>query len=285
MLNLAGNKLEKFANYQINNNLRVLNLSKNNLRAFGLIGFLISERTSLEHLDLSCNKLEHVEFDAVFGFKTNATVLLNGNRIQKFVYANSFLSKIRHLNLESNVLSRFEMRVENLTVLDLCNNFNVEVNAEFLGKFANSGLAELYLSNTNLKLSKDMFKNLSKLTVLNVSNNRYIDSLSGEYLSGLESLEHLHANGCLISQIEKNTFADLNELMYLDLSWNKLAELRQDTFQGCSCLIALNLSNNQKEMSIEPNSFDLLPCLFELVLPEGVQFKRSENSEFFVKYI
>jgi Leucine-rich repeat (LRR) protein len=284
VLNLSGNELGHFCVYQINEDLKVLNLSRNNLTTFSLKAFKTNEKSQLEHLDLSFNKLERLDFDDVFGFKKNATLLLNHNRIANFVYPD-VRCEIQKLNLESNILSKIAIRSDHFRVLDLCNNLNVKLDAGFFDKLSGSNLTELHLSNTNLKLFKDTFKNLEKLTVLNISNNRYINCLSGEYLHGLKDLKYLYANGCLISGIEADAFTETKNLVYLDLSWNELVRVGAETFEGCDSLVAIDLSNNTTELVIEKSCFDKLNNFLELIISNDVKFENNVSRQFFVKFL
>ena len=82
---------------------------------------------------------------------------------------------------------------------------------------------------------------------------RILFNNSFQYLTNLGTLD---LSKCDIEVIESNSFYGLNNNLntFLDLSFNKLKNLKDFTFQHLSKLIELSLANSNIE-SIEPKTF------------------------------
>ena len=79
-------------------------------------------------------------------------------------------------------------------------------------------------------------------------------------------LAQLILSYCSIAVINQMTFKNLKNLLYLDLSYNLIESLYENTFSGLLRLEKINLEGNHLLRSIEPNTFVSLQGVKELQL-------------------
>ncbi|CAG2219337.1 unnamed protein product [Mytilus edulis] len=80
-------------------------------------------------------------------------------------------------------------------------------------------------------------------------------------------MSHLIMRYCGIDTIDAGAFRTLPELKRLNLEFNKIKILTEQSFQGLTKLTALDLTGNKK-CDIRPNAFNGLAALLELRLGE-----------------
>ncbi|XP_076076040.1 keratocan-like [Mytilus galloprovincialis] len=117
-------------------------------------------------------------------------------------------------------------------------------------------LHHLYLNNNFIKtIEIDAFQSLINLTVLNLAFN-FIHSINKQTFAGLLKLHtptdtvYLYLQNNVIRQIFNQTFAILNRLLVLDLSFNEITEIDEDSFKGLQNLRFLNLSSCEYIMAL-----------------------------------
>lgn len=145
------------------------------------------------------------------------------------------LRKLQILNMRFNQMVRAEdtslVGLGELLKLDLSNNQLVALPARFFHPVRGS-LTELYLQNNSISvIPPGLFTGLSKVTVLDLSHNEVTSHWIGQA-----------------------TFTDMNRLISLDLSNNKLSRIDASSFTTLFTLQSLSLQNNQIE-SITENAF------------------------------
>ena len=175
----------------------------------------------------------------------------------KVLKANSF----NHLNsLETLTITGEELEViagkaflglESLTDLQLSGN-----NIRSIEKNAWLGLSSL----NNLALETDMFLNLPRLRILDLSEQKPDTAEKNSIFNGLLSLVELRLRLTFMIAIERDTWdwIGLSSVRTLDLSYNKLQGITKDTFLHLSSLILLNVATNEitqvGEKAFEPLS-------------------------------
>ncbi|XP_047539933.1 leucine-rich repeat-containing protein 15-like isoform X1 [Vanessa atalanta] len=70
----------------------------------------------------------------------------------------------------------------------------------------------------------------------------------------------LSLQGCRLSDVDNDSFKNLNSLKYLDLSQNQISKVKLDSLDSSKQLIYLNLSHNLFS-DLQPGSFDKTPNL------------------------
>jgi Leucine-rich repeat (LRR) protein len=266
-LRLFSNKITniKFGNFIHLVNLEELKLDKNEIGSFDANTFIGLEKLLL--LDLSANKIKRLVDGVFHGLKNVKQLDLHLNDIDR-IEINTFteLESLQNLIFDSNQISSLK-------------------NVKFNSKLEKLSISFNMLSNLNDINSKS-------LKYLHVSNNRILDI--NFKISLLPNLEHLDLSQNRLINIRDESFLDLDKLIYLNLSFNRLdleskfnnvsyfkSQTRLETldlsfneikyldtnltFKYLDLLKTLNLANN-KLRSIDSWIFAFLPQLNELNL-------------------
>jgi len=255
--------------------LLFLNLTQNrvrNIAGFQFGGTVASQRCggNLKVLDLSNNSIDSLPASALSG-----------------------LSRLEHLNLESNAISLVAERalegLSSLIVLNLADNKLVTLPPEL---FSDSRrLKKLKLNNNSINvLAPGLFNELKELVVLDLSSNELtaewvnaatfaglrhlvmldlshnrINKLEPTIFRDLHLLQILRLEDNAIATIPENSFSSLSNVHTLLLSDNKLSAIQSHTFKGLGLLSLLSLENNDIE-TIHPDALQNATGLEELHL-------------------
>lgn len=159
----------------------------------------------------------------------------------------TFLSRLESLDLENNHFECLDYafnKLANLKSLKLNYNEQLLVSSNtFVGLKSLEVLEMIGLFHENLSLSADLFRDLGRLTSLNISRNQLI-YLDPNIFSHMPLLERLDLSYNFL-QLDLDTFANLKRLRFLDLSGNRLGRLYPEVFKHLSDLDELNLSANR----------------------------------------
>lgn len=190
-------------------NLQHLFLSNCQIRSIAESAF--SQLSHLIELDLSYNQLNYFPSLALQHCSKLKRIQLSGNPIKQikesdFNSVNSIFNHLTHLEVSNAQLESIE-NLQSLKKLEL-----------------------LDLSSNNLnQLAEDLFCPLTNLKKLNLANNQLTNFKS----LGLSAVYHVTGHLCL------------QELQYLDLSFNQITYLTETGLASLKNLRELNLKNNQ----------------------------------------
>lgn len=186
--------------------------------------------------------------------------------------------------VEFNHSKPFEPLKNNLVYLSIIRNKISEIPNEIFVDLIR--LKKLVLRDSEISsISEGAFKNLKRLEVLLLSGNKLKEVLSNTLSNvTVKTLDlsfnkiskidkHAFSDNLILLNLKKNeltnlqdeTFSNLNSLEMLILSKNKLQYLNKNTFKGLSNLSKLDLSKNQIE-TIEPDTFSNLNEIMFLYL-------------------
>ncbi|XP_069828045.1 tsukushi isoform X1 [Dendropsophus ebraccatus] len=227
------------------------------------------------YLDLSSNKLEHVNESVLSGpgYTTLVNLNLSYNQIVKI--PSTTFSKLRYLeslDLSHNRLETLPDRsfyYSPLVELDLSYNQLVEVKVGAFTSQNNGKAINIDLSNNLISaLSKALENPLPNIRSLDLSGNR-LPSVQG--LQGIQ-LQSLNLDKNPISKIEEHDFLGLKSLTHLSLrSMPNLKEIAPRSFRELPSLQVVDLSNNPNLVSLTEEVFFGLRSLQELnLLNSGV---------------
>lgn len=188
--------------------LTYVNLSKNTKLSLSRNVGEYVKSDSLKRIDISNCNMDAIE---LFGFPKLSTAILRGNLI-KLIDSQSFVNNIELENIDLSYNAIMQLgsgsfrQIKHLKNLDL--SFNVIP-----------------------KIERETFKHNDLLTSINLSRN-YIDTL---HRITARSLTYLNMSWCGILHIEHDAFAEMYELIELDLSNNLIYDfplsLQSDTLQ------------------------------------------------------
>jgi Leucine-rich repeat (LRR) protein len=203
-LDLGENRIGELSNGDFNalQNLYGLRLAGNQLQRIG--ADIFNNNTALHVLNLARNKLVEIEQNAFEQLKDLRALRLDNNALTDINGVVTYLGNLQWLNVSSNKLIWFDFAFVPLSVewLDLHQNA-----IEELGNFYK--LREGF----NLKTLDASANKIKKLTKLSLSN-------------GLETIL-LARNE--ISEVEEMVFSGMMDLKLVDLSHNRIANLRLDS--------------------------------------------------------
>lgn len=274
-LDLSGNRLPSVDASLMPNSLVTLDLSRNvfqqmptrvfelpNLKILLLAGNLLQsiqvvdndQKVRLEKLDLSENMIQRFHTDLLTGVRSNA-INLAKNSIQ-FLDADSFAGmNVVHLVLAFNRLEHidgaaFRMLDETLEYLDLERNLLRSTQPEALGRLKR--LRYLYLTANHIT---DVDYLPETLRVLSLAGNN-ITRIPLASLERCADLSYLNMGYNKIAEVPENGFVGWGgQLQTLLLRNNKITELNYGAFAGLDSIKEISLSFNDIHW-IHPNAFE-----------------------------
>ena len=151
--------------------------------------------------------------------------------------------------------NKYPIQANEITLIN--QNFKILPN----NLFPNLIAFEINLSYNQIQqISNDSFIYLFPIMALDLSDNKIV-TINSNHFKYLKNLKQLILSNNLIKQIEKQSFKKLAEnLLYLDLSNNKIESIYETGINLLKYLQLLDLTNN-KIFSIENCGIDLLTSL------------------------
>lgn len=237
------------------NDLRVLNITHNNLWTLPENGGVFCGLSSLTVLNLSHNYLQDV---STLGFGSGELKSCRIPLRSLDLSSNSFsklpervlgqLRKLEHLDLSTNNLNVIEDAalggLAALKTLNLAHNQFVALPADLFQEARN--LQQLQLQNNTLSvLAPGLFDGLQHLLVLNMSRNEIAnDWLTPKTFEGMVRLVALDLSHNRLSRLDQSILSSLTSLQILDVSYNRLHTMSGNTFLSQLNLHNLVLSHN-----------------------------------------
>lgn len=270
-----------------------LDLSGNNFSEFPI---QLSTIDALIHLDLSNNKIEFIDSDALLGFLSLRTLILANNSITSWQSINPNVAfthaiSLKRLCLSGNQLRTFTdanptdiLKSDSLNQLELKSCGITETSGDVilnglpnldrlilsdnsltaLTTLPSHSLRALELSNCDLqRISSFFLAGLPNLEALNLSWNYALQfgSKSGDIIYS-NSLNELDVSFCNLDAIELSGFPSLT---ILRLRGNMLRSVTPKTFANTTQLEILDLARNSLRL-VEGESFSKLKRLTKLDL-------------------
>lgn len=254
-------------------NLEYLDLGDLELDVFPSHIFKCQNVTSkVKAIDVGNNKIRDVPKDSLKTLLSLESLNLGSNFIGK-LHKNSFTgaSNLKGLNASDNALydlfPDFCATLPNLRTLYLRKNEFTDFNFDelkdclrmksldisknnitlFTGNVSYlNGLEKMDISDNKLESLNLTFNNLSSLVYLNVSFNQ-LQRLNDKELAGLGGLQEFHAHHNIIHDSDNfpKLFEDLGSLRHLDLQYNTLTHIQEESFVKLKNLTHLYLNDNE----------------------------------------
>lgn len=137
-------------------------------------------------------------------------------------------------------------------------------------------LTEIKLTNNSIQnFFKNSFAGLQDLRILDLSHNQVSEIDAGSF--NCPQLNHLNLSYNCLTEIDDNTFQGASQLQSLDLSYNGIGKISKNSFAGLLELKTLYLSGNEIE-SISHETFRH-PMLTHLFM-EANKLKKLPNFAF-----
>ncbi|KAL8590558.1 hypothetical protein ACOMHN_010994 [Nucella lapillus] len=213
--------------------------------------------TSLQVLDLSKNSIRSIASGAFGGLSSLRSLNLSSNQLNDVGSSLESLVSLQVLDLSHNYLSELKpaavTTLTSLTSLRLDgNHFRTLSGHGFQGlKF----LSELKIRGCGVfSISDDFFSSIMRVSFLDLGSNRLSAFPSSTKFSELRQLKHLYLDENEIMQLQAHQFADLS-LLTLSLAHNRISSIPTDAFDGLT-VEDLDLSENKllelKGESLQP---------------------------------
>ncbi|UYV72146.1 K02A2.6-like [Cordylochernes scorpioides] len=207
--------------------------------------------SSLRRLDLSHNQISHLGAGA-FTMVPNLVELMLQENLLENLENDSFsgLSELSNFFLSSNLFTQLDPQVFSpLTSLE-----NLYLGHNPLGSLVRlelPSLKTLCMKNCSLccSLDGDIFSGVPGLTVLMLSHNR-LTSVTKEGLRPLEDLLWLDLSFNMLSRLQGSVFSSASHLLDMELQHNALQTLDGPVFSGLLSLENLNLTATSSRMDL-----------------------------------
>lgn len=246
ILDLSNNKLTILNDeFSYIPKLTTLYLQKNNLHV--LSDFIFNHLESLTSLNLSFNYL-----DAINSTLINSKMLINldisNNQITKLIgYQLNRLLALQVFNASNNSIESVDSNCFNqafsLSIVDLSFN-NITSPIENVMFTVSNKLIFLNLYNNHISyIQRDSFKH-NRLNYINLENNNLSGEIIIDTFAGLNNISKLDLSKQNISSIRNGAFSDMNMLLILNLSYNRISEVESYSFSNLSISV-LNISYNR----------------------------------------
>lgn len=229
-LNISSNNLETVDESAFSNlvHLRDLNLSKNQIKIINPSQF-INQRT-LKRLDMNTNLLESFDTKQFQSKILFHWLDLSFNNISKFELISGF--NLKHILLASNQLTTFTTQNSVIETVNVQNNKLIELR---LSKTTTMVFAD------NNKLQNITFESPEKIVHLNLGNNSITNI---DWVTDMEKLIFLCLSFNRLGTIEINTFSNLSGLQKLYLRNIDLSTIQIGLFSHQNDLQILDISYN-----------------------------------------
>ncbi|XP_078732751.1 leucine-rich repeats and immunoglobulin-like domains protein 3 isoform X1 [Lampetra fluviatilis] len=229
--------------------LQHLDLSRNRLQR--VEGLAFSELASLEYLRLQRNSISSLMDGAFWGLHRIQKIQLQHNKLREvstgWLYG---LQSLRHLHVSRNAIIAMDSEAwkfcENLWELDLSHNGLTRLNeAAFveLGSLQSLSLAHNAISH----IVEGAFRGLSSLRILDLGGNQIswtVEDMQGAF-TGLSALSKLSLHGNQIKSIAKKAFVGLEKLGQLDLMGNAIVSIQANAFNTLKLLHQMKLNTSE----------------------------------------
>ena len=199
----------------LNSAANKIDCSKKNLTSIPIY-FKIEGNKNITEIDFSFNIIRTIKWNYFRGFPCLQVLRLTGNRLNRITDGNVFryLPNLRELYLDHNRFYR--------------------IPTPLFGNLSN--LTKLYLDENRIEyIERNAFRGLSGLKGLRLRHN-YISRISDDAFKGLErTLRHLNLKNNYLKTIPR-AIKSLKQLVFIELSNNKIKLIKNDSFAGLSSL-------------------------------------------------
>ena len=266
LLDLSQNRIQLFPVNTLCplNNLKTLNVSKNEIQSLFDIVVTNGCLGSVQTLDVSYNKISGIlDYTRLEVWSSVSTLLLNNNNIEHITgdALNMLKITLRKLDLSENKLSGLPedlfSEAHYISWINLAKNLISDLGRNIF-EHQRDTLTHLDVSKNRLSLlDKNVFANLSKIKVLDLSHNQ-LETLHPRAFEGLKLLNDLNLGRNQITNFHPILFSDLSNLKSLVLSGNRLSSININTFSNLASLSHLLLDSNNLEDSLNSKVFDMV---------------------------
>uniref|UniRef100_A0A6P7FI95 Insulin-like growth factor-binding protein complex acid labile subunit n=1 Tax=Diabrotica virgifera virgifera TaxID=50390 RepID=A0A6P7FI95_DIAVI len=209
-------------------NMQRLVLSNNQLEALGNV---FKNLTNLKQLLLAENRIKTLEPGCFSGSGISLEIFLSGNQLTHIAKGVFYKVPVFSLDFRNNSISK----IDKGALAGLSTLRNVLLGNNSLGDlkmstfdFLNNTLNLLSLSDNGISnIDIGVFKNV-EIFILDLSRN-HIKSIKKGLFHNLTSYR-IELSENEITEIEEDAFADIKDLSYIDVSMNKLKEVKKRMF-------------------------------------------------------
>lgn len=251
VLMMANNRIVEIQKMSLPSSLTFLVLRNNLLTQVPYLA--LNNLNSLQNLDLEGNNITTMTSNPEVVFDHEMKLMLRHNQIRQ-LDRQSFISfrKILDLDVSYNQISRLDdscfQTVGHMVKLDMSYNRIAHLPRGMLKNFAKT-LNHLNLEENVIHTTPDALKDLRNLISLNLNGNK-LNKLDDDMLAGSKgTIRELFLANNHLKSIPEKALSGMNRLENLDLSKNRIKELKPNAFGieygETSSLSRLNLGGNK----------------------------------------
>ncbi|CAK9815887.1 Leucine-rich repeat-containing protein 15 [Anthophora quadrimaculata] len=240
---------------------------------------------TIEDIELHLEGLGIVDIakDAFLEVSNSSALYIRDNQLST-IYRHYFtgLDQLTYLDMKNNTINEIEdgafVKLHSLETLLLdYNNMTTFRPGMWKGL---SDLHELYATNNNIVLKKNMFRGLRHLETLALDSNHITEVPVGAF-NGLPHIDLLYLSRNKISSLQPEVFRGLSDINELDLGKNRLKSMSGAIFRHLKNLNSLWLNGNQIVI-LKADTFEGLDNLSLLFL-NGNELLRLVDMSAFAK--
>jgi Leucine-rich repeat (LRR) protein len=239
-------------------NLEKLSLSHNRLD--NVADGLLKAPPTIQYLDLSWNAFKIFPYVLVKKMPNLAFLDIGHNAIDVLNLDFSASAKLGELRMSSTGVTSLQDNtfngLGNLRTLLLKHNLKLKI-VSTIAFAPLKNLESLTIENGLLQMKAGHFKSLTKLKILSLIDAFKMQKFPPKFFEGLNSLETLNLRSCGLREVEDFDFRPFvsSTLKNLDLSYNNLPVIQNNTFYGCKNLEVLNLAHKLASKDNKPRVF------------------------------
>lgn len=243
-LNLHSNSIGHLAPnvFSSNRHLEVLILTNNSLIHLG--EYSLHGLTGLKHLDLSYNNLSAIHIDAFHDLIHVEKLDMSYNELLEIPNSIHPLNQVQELYFEGNQIRRIYKDsfkgMDSVNRIVLAKNLIHVVDANSFALCLNLHILDLSENNIT-NVHEDAFEGLKQLIGVSLAHNNIRNI--GTALWKQINLSQVHLQNNLIEEIMASNFPD--SIKFLNISHNRIREVRPFTFSNKDTLVEVDLRANR----------------------------------------
>ncbi|XP_069361303.1 chaoptin-like [Maniola hyperantus] len=246
---------------------KVKSLDLSNTRIISCLNESFSGMTTLKYLNVSHGQLQTIEYDIFKATGAISILDLSYNVLDHFYVNTSSISQLSELYLNHNKLNNVTRKTfEDLLLLKRLNlAFNNILFIDSSGLQTLSHLRYLHLfTNLNLRIKSDIFNNLiiSEVSLRNIRqpfnfknalntsittlilSHCEIEDINSVFVYNINNILKLDISSNKIKALDKGSFPNMADLNWLDISFNRISSIQPGTFLSNNMINTLNLFGN-----------------------------------------
>ncbi|XP_045777404.1 protein artichoke-like [Maniola jurtina] len=246
---------------------KVKSLDLSNTRLISCLNQSFSGMISLKYLNISHGHLETIEYDTFKATGAIKIIDLSYNNLEIFHVNTSSILQLSELYLNYNKLNNVTSKTfQNLLLLEklnLASNNILYIDSSGFQTLSHLRYLNLF-TNLNLRIKSDIFSNLilSEVSLRNIKqpisfknalntsittlilSHCEVEDINSVFVYNINNILKLDISSNKIKALDKGSFPNMADLNWLDISFNIISSIQPGTFLSNKMINTLNLYGN-----------------------------------------